>query len=258
MPSRKRRSGSDPSHDSSESGSASGKTTVETAVSNSDLIDMLQKGVDKEGQSRFDDALRNAQDIEDSGVLSEFAKLDDSEVPESESERTVEDDAILVMKGFSKLSPEQIMESKNKAYDKVDEEGSVDDALDVEYYGSADHKAWGALVEKLSGGVLSAEEAMSMNPSGGMIGPGVTMLRHLKGIDSLKRHAMRHDATGFLKTYFSVGPGYSSKTSIVGMQSSNPLSGQLTGWTRELFGKSSELDSGSEAATPSRYNKKQV
>ncbi len=223
------------------------------SLSNSDRIELLSHGKMANGEDRFGSALRGADVIQESGVLDAFKSIKDVEVPESERDRTIDDDAVLVMQGLADLTPEQIEQMKENAYNHEEGQAAVKEALECEHYGSENHKQYGALVERLTGGVISAEEAMAMNPTGGLIGPGVSILRHLDGIDSLKRHAMRHDATGFLKTRFGVGPGYGSKTSMFGRDSDDPLAGQIFGWAREI-GEESDFEDHSHVAKSGRFN----
>jgi hypothetical protein len=84
---------------------------------------------------------------------------------------------------------------------------------------------------------------MAMNPSGGLPGPGMNEIPLIGAFDSVARHAMRHDATGFLLTRFGIGPGYGSPTTPLGLNNSNPLAGQILGIAREAFGKASVLPS---------------
>lgn len=223
-------------------------------LSNSEMVERLTHNQSLDGQQQFGTVLRGADVIADSGVLDQFKQLEGIEVPESERHRTIDDDAVLVMQGLSKLTPQEIEDMKEAAYNHEEGQASVKEALEVEHYGSANHKEYGALVERLTGGVLSAEEAMAMNPTGGLIGPGSTILRHLDGIDSLKRHALRHDATGFLVNRFGVGPGYGSKTSFIGRESTDPLAGQIYGWARELLDGPSDFEDSSNVATSGRFN----
>ena len=72
-----------------------------------------------------------------------------------------------------------------------------------------------------------------MNPSGGLPGPGMKEIPLANDIGPVARHAMRHDANGFLKTRFDVGPGYGSKTTPLGLKSDSPLAGQYLGVLRE-------------------------
>ncbi len=91
-----------------------------------------------------------------------------------------------------------------------------------------------------------------MNPSGGIPGDGNKELPFAAKIAPLARHAMRHDATGFLINRFGIGPGYGSKTSFVGRESTDPLAGQLLGVVREII-TPSELPTGDEAAQSGRF-----
>ena len=233
------------------------------ALSNQQAREELQASQQLE-TGQFRGAHRGAAEIEESGVLAEFAKIDTSKLEKkSEFKRTIDDDAALVRKGFSSFSPQQIEDMKSKAYagsfdderdgrntkptdartKKIRKEGkgAARDAAEKGHFGSELHKEYGAMVEYLSGGLISAEEAMVMNPTGGIAGPGAKGIAFEKD-NALRRHAVRHDAVGFLKTRFDVGPGYGTKTSAIGLKSSNPLAGQWLGIGRELIRPDERFD----------------
>lgn len=224
-------------------------------LSDKALLETLMQGRDNQNVPAFQGILRKAKEIADSGVLRGFRELAARgiEVPASEFHRTTSDDAVLVMKGFAKMSPDQIHQLKEKAYHHREVAPELQGALDKNYYGSPQHKVFGALVEQLTGGVLSAEEAMAMCPCGGIPGDGAKEVPLIGKIDAVQRHAMRHDALGFLMTRFGVGPGYGSKTTPFGLASDNPLAGQVLGIAREIFHEASVFSSGEKAATPDRF-----
>jgi hypothetical protein len=184
-------------------------------------------------RSRFTTPVRGANEIRKSGALQEFAKLKGVKVPTSELNRNIEDDAVLVRQGLAKMTPEQIADLKNKAYENPEVKQDLAESKKRGYYGSAQHKQYGATVEFLTGGVISAEEAMAMNPSGGLPGPGMKEIPLANDISPVARHAMRHDANGFLMTRFGIGPGYGSKTTPFGLHSDSPFAGQYLGVIRE-------------------------
>ena len=64
----------------------------------------------KEGT--FSSVNRDAAAIGGSGVLDDFRQLAGVQVPESEFDRTLDDDAVLVQQGLGKMSPDQIAEMK--------------------------------------------------------------------------------------------------------------------------------------------------
>jgi hypothetical protein len=184
-------------------------------------------------------AERSPEEIRESGVLDAFAKLEGVEVPKSELHRTVEHDSILVQQGLSKLKPEEIDKMKKSALKHPEVERDLEKAMKAKHYGSARHRQYAELIQELTGGVLSIEEAMAMNPSGGIPGAGMKELPILGSLDPVARHAMRHDATGFLLTRFGVGPGYGSKTTAFGLSKDNPMAGQMLGMLRETLNPSS-------------------
>jgi hypothetical protein len=197
-------------------------------------------------------ASRTPDEVRDSGVLDAFAALEGVEVPKSEKDRTVADDSVLVRQGLSKMTPEQIEELKEKAYKHPEVEQDLPDAIKMKHYGSEKHRKYGELIEELTGGVISAEEAMAMNPTGGLPGPGAKEIPLIGHIEPIARHAMRHDATGFLLTRFGVGPGYGSKTTAIGRASDDPLGGQILGVFREMF-TPSDLPKGDTATKGERF-----
>ena len=219
-------------------------------VSNAHMQELMRS---EQESGPMDGARRDARDIEESGVLQRFAALEGQEVPESEYDRTIEHDAILVQQGLAGMSAEQIDQKKQAAYlENKHYEEELAAAVEKRHYGSVAHRQYGELIEELTGGVISAEEAMAMNPCGGLPGPGATELPLMARIEPIYRHAMRHDATGFLLTYFGVGPGYGTPTSMIGLNAFNPLAGQILGAAREM-NIASELPEGETAAKPTRF-----
>lgn len=148
-------------------------------------------------------------------------------------DRSVFDDAARVKAEIANLPPKIFKQMKQAALAnptiKADIKGSQEDG----YYGSHQHKEYGAYVAMLTGNAITAEEAMRMNPSGGIAGPGLKGIAFESG--PLHEHAIRHDATGFLLTFFSIGPGYG------GDVPDSPLSGQVEGLKREILRGQSEL-----------------
>lgn len=223
--------------------------------SDAELVQLLMRGEGAEGP-RYHQILRNAQEIEASGILNDLQELNRRQlaVPESELDRSVADDAVLVMRDFAKLSAAEIAAKKEAAYAHPEAQRDQSKAIETGYYGSDQHKAYGALVEQLSAGLISAEEAMAMNPSGGIPGPGMKKVPLIGDNETVIRHAMRHDATGFLMTRFGVGPGYGSPTTPFGLDKDNPLAGQILGVAREAFGEASVLPPSAHVARAGRFN----
>lgn len=223
--------------------------------SDNEFIEALMKGVGDKGKSRFGDINRGAAAIAASGVLADFRQLEtrNIQVPASEYDRSIADDAVLVMKDLAKLSPQQIASMKDQAFKHPEFAAEHQGAIDKKYYGSAKHKEFGALVERLTGGVLSAEEAMSMCPCGGIPGDGHREIPLASSIAPVARHAMRHDALGFLLTRFGVGPGYGSPTTPFGLNSSEPMAGQILGIAREVLREASVMPESGHVAKPERF-----
>lgn len=225
--------------------------------SDAELVQLLMRGEGAEGP-RYHTILRNAEEIEASGILSDLQELNRRQlaVPDSELDRSVADDAVLVMRDFSQLSATEIAAKKEAAYAHPEVQRDQPKAIETGYYGSDQHKAYGALVEQLSAGLISAEEAMAMNPSGGIPGPGMKKMPLIGDNETVIRHAMRHDATGFLMTRFGVGPGYGSPTTPFGLDKDNPLAGQILGIAREALGEASTLPPAQHVALPGRFNER--
>lgn len=97
-------------------------------------------------------------------------------------------------------------------------------AIDMGYYGSARHQQFGQMVSDLTGGQVTPQQAMMMQPFGGDMGPGTGI--YAGGL--LGRHSMIHDAEGFL-AQLDVGPGYGGP--LPGCK----FSGQSEGLRRELL-----------------------
>lgn len=219
------------------------------------LIETLMQGRKPEGGACFGGILRKSAELGDSGILRGFQELSrrNVAVPASEYHRSIRDDAVLVMQGFARLNPDQIHALKEKAYTHPEVAPEKQAAIERGFYGSEKHKQFGALVETLTGGVLSAEEAMAMYPCGGIPGPGAHEVPLISSFASVQRHAMRHDALGFLLTRFGVGPGYGSKTTILGRQSDDPLAGQILGIAREALREASVFPASHHIGRPERF-----
>jgi len=211
-------------------------------MSDSDLVATVMRGEGAEG-ARYGSALRNADELRASGIMEDLKQVAGRgiEVPESEYDRTLTDDAVLVMQDLAGMDPDSIAKLKEKAYEHPEVARDSERAVKEGYYGSAQHQQYGATVEALTGGVISAEEAMAMNPSGGIPGRGMEKVPIIGDNEAVVRHAMRHDATGFLKTRLGVGPGYATKTTPLGRQSDDPLAGHVLGLAREVFQEESVL-----------------
>ncbi len=202
--------------------------------------DMLQQPQNNKESSRFLSVKRDSQELQRSGILDDMQILPELILDnQSELYRGIEDDSREVLQGFKQMSAEQIDGLKRKAFEHPEVSQDLQAAKDAGYYGSEPHKQYGALIETLTAGIISAEEAMGMNPSGGIPGPGMDRVPLISGIGAVARHALRHDATGFLLTRFQVGPGYGTPTTpILGMDKDNKFAGQWLGVMREAISSS--------------------
>ncbi|PKL76038.1 MAG: hypothetical protein CVV27_12310 [Candidatus Melainabacteria bacterium HGW-Melainabacteria-1] len=235
---------------------ALGNASALAGLDNQQLVVTLMRGENGSGVYRYSNINRNAAQLETSGVLNDLRLLAQREiqVPASEYDRSISDDAVLVMQGFAQMSADQIANCKEKAYQHPEFASDHQASIDKRYFGSAQHMEFGALVEQLSGGVISAEEAMAMSPCGGIPGAGPKEVPLISKIDAIQRHAMRHDALGFLLTRFDVGPGYGSKTTVFGLESHKPMAGQVLGVAREVFREASVMPASEHVARPERFN----
>jgi RHS repeat-associated protein len=98
-------------------------------------------------------------------------------------------------------------------------------------------RQYGEAMERMTQGALTAGEAIALNPSGGLVGPGdgwmTQVLEVTTGwIPGVKAHGVLHDAAGFLagKDGFGVGPGYLYLGhNFFGMSKTLPIAGQVEG-----------------------------
>ncbi|MFY0565416.1 FG-GAP-like repeat-containing protein [Archangium lansingense] len=98
-------------------------------------------------------------------------------------------------------------------------------------------RQYGEAMERMTQGALSAGEAIALNPSGGLVGPGdgwmTQALEVTTGwIPGVKAHGVLHDAAGFLagRDGFGVGPGYLYLGyNFFGMSKTLPIAGQVEG-----------------------------
>lgn len=204
------------------------------------LKDMLQAPQNKNESARFLSVKRDSQELRRSGILDDLQVLPECIVDQkSELYRGIEDDSREVLQGLRQMTPEQIDGLKREAFKHPEVNQDLQASIDAGYYGSEPHKQYGALVETLTAGIISAEEAMGMNPSGGIPGAGMDKLPLISEIGAVARHALRHDATGFLLSRFQVGPGYGTPTTpVLGMDKDNQYGGQWLGILREACSSS--------------------
>ncbi|WPB78998.1 RHS repeat-associated core domain-containing protein [Archangium violaceum] len=96
-------------------------------------------------------------------------------------------------------------------------------------------RMYGEAMERATGGALKAGEAIALNSSGGLVGPGDGLFAQVLDVTTgwipgVRAHAVVHDLSGHLGTTFGVGNGYNyTGGSWLGMSNSNPLSGQIEG-----------------------------
>jgi hypothetical protein len=204
--------------------------TVEQAVE-----EQIQSNVSDTNTAQTDTAARS-----DSGPVVTNDPVQDTSGPTG-VDRTIGDDATRVQTEISRIPDKVFRMMKNAALSspsKFERKG----AEFVGFYGGKQHRDYGAYIEHLTGGAITAEEAMAMNPTGGIAGPGLIGISFESG--PMHEHAIRHDATGFLWTFFNIGPGYG------GNSPTSPLSGQVEGIRREIQIGKSELPDASGVGKP--------
>ena len=99
------------------------------------------------------------------------------------------------------------------------------------HWASVDQLRFGKVLGDALG--LSPVLAVLLSPTGGMLGPGYSPhLHNALPQESIRIHGAVHDAAGYLYNYHErTGPGYqyrSGTTSVI-LDTSNPLSGQISG-----------------------------
>jgi RHS repeat-associated protein len=126
---------------------------------------------------------------------------------------------------------------------------------------SSAQKLYGEAMSRITGGVITPGEAIALNPTGGLVGPGGGALEQFLDpstgwIPGVRIHSVLHDAYGWLGSTvkqadqwtiggLGVGPGYFyAGYNFFGMSSTNPLAGQVEGIARNggfsvnaLFGR---------------------
>ncbi|HEX5749738.1 MAG TPA: FG-GAP-like repeat-containing protein [Archangium sp.] len=147
-----------------------------------------------------------------------------------------------IQKGADKLSErfdnEELAQIREMKAEKLNALSEQDKAL---LNDSSSWKPWqkqyGEMVERVTGGAISAGEAIALNSTGGLVGPGgglaTQVLDTLTGwIPGVRAHSVLHDTAGFLRTSFDAGPGYLYVTAdFFNMSAKNPLAGQVEGLT---------------------------
>jgi RHS repeat-associated protein len=102
---------------------------------------------------------------------------------------------------------------------------------------SSSQRLYGDAVERATRGALSAGEAIALNASGGLVGPGSGLLTQALEITTgwipgVRVHSVLHDAGGFLARAegFGIGPGYLYLGyNAFGLPKTLPIGGQLEG-----------------------------
>jgi RHS repeat-associated protein len=176
----------------------------------------------------------------------------------SASERIpVEDELPLVpytpgAPGYTKEPPAPPLSLKEltTAYNQVVASG----ALDPKQFTYTDRQAaYGATVERLTGGKVPAILAIMLNPSGGMIGPGAGGLAQvlttvLGSIEAVSEHGVAHDAAGWVYRNVpdvpSTGYHYAPVQLPTLLPPDNPAGGQIYGLFYQLAISLEEMASG--------------
>jgi hypothetical protein len=99
-----------------------------------------------------------------------------------------------------------------------------------EFLGNSSSLRFGQVVGEATG--LDPAFAAMLNPTGGMVGPGMDVLAPTEANSPVIWHGIFHDAGGYLLNYQNSGPGYTylaSKQPESGRRGADPLQGQVEG-----------------------------
>ena len=99
-----------------------------------------------------------------------------------------------------------------------------------EFLGTQSSLRFGQVVGEATG--LDPAFAAMLNPTGGMVGPGMDVLAPTDANSPVIWHGIFHDAGGYLSNYQNSGPGYTylqGKQPESGQRGSDPLQGQVEG-----------------------------
>jgi hypothetical protein len=102
--------------------------------------------------------------------------------------------------------------------------------IHADFLGNASSLRFGQIVGEAIG--LDPAFAAMLNPTGGMVGPGMDVLAPTDANSPIIWHGIFHDAGGYLLNYQNTGPGYTylgSKQPTSGRQGADPLQGQVEG-----------------------------
>ena len=111
-----------------------------------------------------------------------------------------------------KLNFDEFVElySSRRDYIKTNaiEEIEMNNAATDEFRGSSDHLIFGKMVGDALG--LHPVWGAMLNPTGGVSGPSNSniFVRSLNIVPSIRKNTVLHDATGYLRLYHGIGPGY--------------------------------------------------
>ena len=88
------------------------------------------------------------------------------------------------------------------------EEIEMNNAATDEFRGSSDHLIFGKMVGDALG--LHPVWGAMLNPTGGVSGPSNSniIMRNCILVPSIRKNSVLHDATGYLRLYHGIGPGY--------------------------------------------------
>ena len=118
------------------------------------------------------------------------------------------------------LPPDDVMNSRREEY--LQTRGS--------FLGNQSSLRFGQVVGEATG--LDPAFAAMLNPTGGMVGPGMDVLAPADANSPVIWHGIFHDAGGYLLNYQNSGPGYTylaDKQPKSGRRGSDPIQGQVEG-----------------------------
>lgn len=102
--------------------------------------------------------------------------------------------------------------------------------IHADFLGNSNSLRFGQVVGEATG--LDPAFAAMLNPTGGMVGPGMDVLAPTDANSPVIWHGIFHDAGGYLLNYQNSGPGYTylvGKQPTSGRRGADPLQGQVEG-----------------------------
>lgn len=189
------------------------------------VVDMHFQG---EGTSELNNAMEAILFAEPGADVSQHLKaigaargLDEAAVQQQFERFRQLQDVAKQLEAARGLDPEEVLTEKGKTRYQNDY---------GDFLGSQSSLRYGQVVGEATG--LDPAFASLLNPTGGMVGPGMDVLAPVDADSPVIWHGIFHDAGGYLLNYQNSGPGYTylqHKQPESGRRGSDPLQGQVEG-----------------------------